>query len=207
MNNLSWDPFTLRAEKEIGVGRGGGGVADYEEGDVDVLGVGEDGVGLEFDGFSGCDDYFFAVEFFLMLLESQRCPVFDTNSDEKLTSLSLETIRILVYASRYTLALLFTACVQPRYLAILTLEDLWGQIWRLTSNPLTVMSFSSLRPRPITYSMVPTMYCWVWLSEQNDSLFAFTDSEAFTPWYRRICSSRFLVFASALAAKVEIADH
>lgn len=73
MDDLGGDPFALRTEEEIGVGRGGGGVADDEKGDVDGGGVGEDGVGFELDGFARGDDDFFAVEFFLISYASQLC--------------------------------------------------------------------------------------------------------------------------------------
>lgn len=65
MDDLTSDPLGLRSEQEIGMGRCGGRVADDKEGDVDLVGVGEDRIGFEFDSFAGSQDDFPAVEFFL----------------------------------------------------------------------------------------------------------------------------------------------
>lgn len=65
MDDLTSDPLGLRSKQEIGMGRCGGRVPDDEEGDVDLVGVGEDRVGFKFDGFTGGQDDFSAVELFL----------------------------------------------------------------------------------------------------------------------------------------------
>lgn len=65
MDDLTSDSLGLRSKQEIGMGRCGGWVADDEEGDVDLVGVGEDRVGFEFDGLTGGQDDFPAVELFL----------------------------------------------------------------------------------------------------------------------------------------------
>lgn len=105
-------------------------IANHEECYILLVGTFEDLIAIAFDLFSVCLNNRTPVERFLLIVQLVFAAVTDT-ADSTLTSFSFFTMRILVYASRYTLSALFTI-----------------------SRPLTVMSVSSARPNPTRYNMV-----------------------------------------------------
>lgn len=73
MDGLNRDVEFLGTDDEIGVSGGSKGVSDDQEGDIDILGVMEDGIGLGLDHLTVCDGDGLAVELFLARWIGEGC--------------------------------------------------------------------------------------------------------------------------------------